>query len=135
MSLPLTALMLAVLLAIWLFVRKRRNDRPQTRQPGPKRSADQSAYHAVSIKFDANACDAARALEGRRFLSAAAPRLPLPDCDVLECRCRFVHHQDRRAGTDRRSPFGAGSFASGTGRFESDKRAGKDRRADDDDIF
>ncbi len=134
MNLPLTALMLVALLAIWLFVRKRQKGRPQTRQPGPNQSADQS-YHAVSIKFDAKACDAARALEGRRFLSAAAPRLPLPDCDVLECRCRFVHHQDRRAGTDRRSPFGAGSFGSGTGRFETDKRAGNDRRAEDDDIF
>ena len=135
MNLPLTALMLAVLLAIWLFVRKRNKHRPQTRQPGRKPNTDQSAYHAVSIKFDANACDAARALEGRRFLAAAAPRLPLPDCDVLECKCRFVHHQDRRAGTDRRSPFGAGSFGSRTGRFESDKRIGEDRRADDDELF
>lgn len=126
MYFALTALIVVALLAAWFIVRRRRRGRHEAPHPPLKNSRETSAYHAVSIKFADNACHAARQLEGRRFLSTAAPRLPLPGCDVLECRCRFVHHKDRRSGKDRRSPFGAGA-----GRFESEQRAGKDRRAND----
>ena len=131
-----TVLILVVLLGVWLIVRKRQQGEAEAPRPDSKRLKESTAYHAVSIKFDTNACNAAKALEGRRFLSTAAPKLPLPDCDVLDCKCRFVHHKDRRTGKDRRSPFGAGGFGAGSGRFESEQRAGKDRRADrDEDLF
>ena len=86
-------------------------------------------YHAVSIKFATSACRAARDMAGRRFLSGAAPRLPLPDCDVLECKCRFVHHADRRSGTDRRSQFQGGLKLTDTNTFERERRREPDRRA------
>lgn len=131
MSLPVTLSILAVLLLLWLFIRRRAHTRSADNEPAPavERHKQDSAYHAVSIRFSSNACHAARELEGRRFLSSAAPRLPLPDCDALECKCRFMHHGDRRSGRDRRSPFPATGFGGGSGVFEKERREGRDRRA------
>lgn len=128
-----TLLGLAVLLLIvWLVVRHR--GKSEEKQPAtPPKDTGNTAYHAVSIKFDKNACNAAKEMEGRRFLSSAAPRLPLPGCNGLECRCHFVHHKDRRAPRDRRSPFAAAGFGgSATGSFEKERRARSDRRKGDD---
>jgi len=119
-----------VLLLVWLFLRRRGNKS----EPAETTVDDstKSAYHAVSIKFDRNACEAAQKMSGRRFLSSAAPRLPLPECNVLECQCRFAHHEDRRSSKDRRSPFGAAGFGGGTGSFEKERREKSDRRKDTD---
>ena len=53
-------------------------------------------YHAVSIITGEEACEAAKACTGERFLSRGAPRLPLPGCDRTDCRCHYAHHTDRR---------------------------------------
>ncbi|MEJ2127427.1 MAG: hypothetical protein P8X81_01120 [Woeseiaceae bacterium] len=130
MNPPVLALILVVLLLIWLLVRRRQGTADKTSDnPAPRVSQKNTAFHAVSIKITSNACKAARDLEGRRFLSSAAPRLPLPECDVLECNCRFAHHEDRRTGKDRRSPFRPGGFGAASGRYEQEQREGKDRRA------
>ncbi len=125
-----------VLLVLWLFVRNRGQSK-ETSAPEKPKATEATAYHAVSIKFDSNACEAAKKMSGRRFLSTAAPRLPLPDCNALECRCRFAHHKDRRAAKDRRSPFGAAGYAGGTGSYEKERRESRDRRkeADLDDFY
>jgi len=124
-----------VLLLIWLIVR-RRNQSQETPAPTETKAAENTAYHAVSIKFDENACNAAKEMGGRRFLSTAAPRLPLPECNALECRCHFAHHKDRRAGKDRRSPFVAVGHSGRTGSFEKERRERQDRRKDTDlDVF
>jgi hypothetical protein len=115
-----------VLMIVWWFYRHRA--RADAEQQQANADTGSTAYHAVSIKLAANACEAAREMSGRRFLSSAAPRLPLPECDALDCRCRFVHHKDRRSGTDRRSPFAAAGFGGGTGSYEKERRAGIDRR-------
>jgi hypothetical protein len=115
-----------VLLLVWLFLRHRGNKDEPTETA--VEDSGKSAFHAVSIKFDKNACEAAQKMSGRRFLSSAAPRLPLPECDVLECNCRFAHHKDRRASKDRRSPFAAAGFGGGTGSFEKERREKSDRR-------
>lgn len=120
-----------VLLGIWLFVR-RRSQTKEIPQPSDVRDTGDATYHAVSIKFEANACDAAKEMAGRRFLSRAAPRLPLPECNALECRCRFAHHDDRRRGKERRSPFSAARYSDGTGSFETERRERLDRRKDAD---
>ena len=127
----LTLLGLVVVLVVaWLFLRNRgQGDEAQTQSTLTDTGA--AAYHAVSIKFDEKACEAARAMSGRRFLSSAAPRLPLPECDALDCRCRFVHHKDRRTGKDRRSPFAAAGYGGGTGSFEKERREKTGRRRDD----
>jgi len=67
----------------------------------PKRPAPgkTSAWHAVSIIAGPQACAAAQAFGLRRFLSGAAPRLPLAECTQSDrCQCRYRHHADRRAG-------------------------------------
>lgn len=120
-----------VLLVLWLFVR-RRSQSQKAPEPAKLKASGDTTYHAVSIRFDAKACDAAKEMSGRRFLSNAAPRLPLPDCNALECRCRFAHHKDRRAGKDRRSPFAAAGYSGGTGSYEQERRESRDRRKDAD---
>lgn len=134
MSLTTLALILVLLLLIWLFIRRRAANKAKSTPP-PRTKSKNSAYHAVSIKFSGNACEAAREMEGRRFLSSAAPRIPLPDCDVLNCTCRFAHYQDRRARQDRRSPFGPGGIGGSTGKYQQEQREGKDRRKSDDEDF
>lgn len=132
MDITFLVLMALLALAIWFFVR--------IRQSGTgRRSVDSAArdaatrYHAVSIKTTSKSCAAAKDLLGRRFLSPEAPRLPLPDCDAPECKCRFVHHKDRRGDKDRRSPFSPAGFGGGTGNYEKEKRARNDRRDNEDD--
>ena len=59
-------------------------------------------YHAVGIAPGSACCKAVTELTGRRYLSAEAPKIPLPTCDAESCQCRFVHFEDRREGEDRR---------------------------------
>lgn len=128
MNLLMAALVLVALLAVWLLLRRRQASKSTAEKPVTLAGGAGTAYHAVSIKFSSDACSAAKDLDGRRFLSSAAPKLPLAECDVLECKCRFVHHKDRRAGKDRRSPFAPSGFGSATGSYQAEQREGKDRR-------
>jgi hypothetical protein len=60
-------------------------------------------FHAVTVVAGTNACEQAKALKDVRLLSVDAPRLPMRDCDRQDqCECRFVKHDDRRAGPRRR---------------------------------
>lgn len=123
-----------ILIVAWLFLRRRKSAVAPP-EPNSLLETGSGRYHAVSIKFDSNACEAANAMSGRRFLSAAAPRLPLPGCDAPECNCRFAHHKDRRSGSDRRSPFAAAGFGGGTGSFEQERREKAGRRKEDAENF
>lgn len=124
-------LVLALILSVaWLVLRIRRGRAElQEVRPG-KAMTETSAFHAISIKYSRDACDAAKALTGRRFLSSEPPRLPLPGCDGRDCHCQFNHHSDRRSGSERRSPFNPGTIPSGTGIHNVERRQGKDRRED-----
>ena len=131
-----TILLLAilVLLVVWMFARRRANERVETPVRRERRVATSStAYHAVAIKAGPHACAAANEIAGTRYLSAEAPTLPLPDCNVVDCQCSFVHYKDRRTGKDRRSPFSPAGSPATTGRFETERRAGSDRRENSDD--
>ncbi len=125
-------LILGLLVAVWWLVRKRREASSEVSRPKLRSKSSNSQFHAVSIKYSGRACAAAKDLTGRRFLATAAPKLPLPECDILECSCRFAHHEDRRAQKDRRSPFGPGGLAGSTGTFKAEQRAGSDRRRRED---
>jgi hypothetical protein len=62
-----------------------------------------SPWHAVSIVTKSRSCEAARSLRATRFLSAAAPRLPLEGCPVKDsCPCAYKHHADRRGPARRK---------------------------------
>ncbi|MGB5334127.1 MAG: hypothetical protein WBN07_00790 [Woeseiaceae bacterium] len=123
----ITALLLSV---SWLVIRIRRNKSERLAETRilNRKAETSSAFHAVSLKYSAAGCDAAKAMTGRRFLSGAAPRLPLPGCDATECRCSFAHHSDRRSGRDRRSPFNPANPSGGTGTFRVERRDRRDRR-------
>jgi len=122
-------LIVALLVAIWWLLRKRKNTAADEQQSSAaKPQSTNTQFHAVSIKTAGHACKAAQEMSGRRFLATAAPKLPLPECDVLECNCRFAHHDDRRNHKDRRSPFGPGGVAGSTGAYSSEQRSGSDRR-------
>ena len=127
----------AVVLITWLYLRRRSEARKaQEVAVASAKKPENTAFHAVSIKFGQHACAAAKGMTGQRFLASEAPQIPLPDCDVTACECRFTHHGDRRSGKDRRSPFGAGSVGGGTGRFDAERRQKSDRRKSrDDDLF
>jgi hypothetical protein len=127
-------LLVVGLLIAWFFYRQGL-DKPEERKdrrisPAQK---DRAKYHAVSIKPGAYACSAANEIAGQRFLATEAPNLPLPGCDAAECDCHFTHHNDRRTGKDRRSPFTSGGLAAATGTFAGERRKGEDRRDDSDD--
>ena len=132
-----TVLLLLVvgLLIAWLFYRQGL-DKPEERRDRRMSPAlkDKSKYHAVSVKPGAYACSAANQIAGQRFLASEAPTLPLPDCDAAECDCHFIHHDDRRAGKDRRSPFTSGGVAAATGSFPGERRKGQDRRDEADEF-
>lgn len=121
----------AVLIIAWLYLRKR-GAAAKEREVTNASPQQDTSYHAVSIRFSEGACAAAKGMTGRRFLSNAAPRLPLPECDAAVCECRFAHHKDRRSGKDRRSPFASGRLAGSTGRYEAERREGIGRRKTDD---
>ena len=131
-----TVLLLLVvgLLIAWYFYRQGL-DKPEERKERRISPAlrNSSKYHAVSVKPGAYACSAANNIAGERFLASQAPSLPLPDCDASECECHFVHHNDRRTGKDRRSPFTSGGVAAATGTFSGERRKGDDRRDESDD--
>lgn len=59
-------------------------------------------YHAVSIEAGPYCAETKNRYGGVRFLSKEAPPIPLPSCNRANCGCRYVHHEDRRAGIDRR---------------------------------
>jgi hypothetical protein len=63
----------------------------------------QLKYRGVEVVATGDACEASRALQGMRLLTAEAPRqLPLPDCDRPDaCRCIYRHFDDRRQGPRR----------------------------------
>jgi hypothetical protein len=54
-------------------------------------------WHAVSIVPRGMCCELVKSLRSSRFLSAEAPRLPLPECSMpSSCTCAYRHYADRR---------------------------------------
>lgn len=104
---------------------------------GPKDPAGKAAksgkqparnrWHAVAIVPGPGHCKAAESAKGRRFLSSEAPLLPLRECDVAACTCKYRHHEDRR-GAARRSEESAGGQRPRKG---ADRRGNRGRRETD----
>lgn len=63
-----------------------------------KATPRRNPFRATSISIPEDACAAAQALDGDRFLvdGGEIPGLPLPGCDAAACHCTYLHHQDRR---------------------------------------
>ena len=91
------------------------------------RRVSRNRWHAVMIEAPANACDAAQACKGERFLSGDAPLLPLRECDAKRCECRYRHYEDRRGDSRRRDKKGAAQ----QDREQTNRRVKRGRRASD----
>lgn len=116
----------------WLGRILGRSSRPgrdtEPRQSPSTRTTPRNPFHAVSIAVGRETCRQVEALIGTRFLARDAPKLPLKNCDNPACRCRYVHHDDRRVEDDRRlrDLWRLGKVNAG-----DDRRRAKGRRAAD----
>ncbi|MCG9695798.1 hypothetical protein [Shewanella sp. Isolate11] len=69
-------------------------DKPPVAQPVNLSSTH--PYHSVEIVDDTGKCKNALTLKGKRYLSQEAPTLPLFGCKNSDCRCHYIHFEDRR---------------------------------------
>jgi hypothetical protein len=91
-------------------------------------------YHAVSCRSGVGSCEAVEEINGERFLVEVAPQLPLDACAKERCKCKYLHHQDRRDNDDdRRALYGIKSeFYEYTSK--QDRRVKRGRRASDGEV-
>lgn len=91
------------------------------------KDARREPWHAVRLVPGPRSCATVEALRSQRFLSAEAPRLPLPGCALrATCACVYRHYADRRAGPRRAVERG---FV--PARTDDERRQRADRRADE----
>jgi len=112
------AVSILILLAFCIVAIKRKsvNGNPGTlgfnggnalNNPTRKEIAPRKRWRATSVVHDEKACDAVKAIGGKRFLDTDRniPKLPLPNCSATRCNCKYASHEDRRDSTeDRRIP-------------------------------
>lgn len=80
--------------------------RKSSRRKPPVRTLSH-LFHGIAIEPCDGACEAARSLNGSRFLSEDAPRLPLDGCTSAgACRCVYRHFADRRTDVRREADLG-----------------------------
>jgi hypothetical protein len=101
---------LAVAIVLRLATRPGKRMRPKSAQSktssSSRRDRSSTQWRAVEIAPGLMSCDAAGKLAGKVFLASESPRLPLDGCIEKDCRCKYVHLQDRRDGGDRRIELG-----------------------------
>ncbi len=115
----------------YLFKVKPRSGRKAVTSRAKADSQTASRYSAVSIQCSGAECQAARAVQGMRFLGEDAPNLPLNDCTSPKCICRYSHYDDRRSSLlDRRVLAHSMKEDLGSSR-SNDQREGLGRRASD----
>jgi len=114
----LLVLLIVVIAAVgaYLWYRSKMTAHPAA---APKQTA--SSYHAVTIRYHKDACLAVRELDGKKFLSNKAPRLPVQGCTMQNCGCKYVHYDDRRT-EGRRAALGAYKFSGVQQRARPDRR-------------
>ena len=97
-----------------------------------QRDRSSTQWRAVKIAPGLISCGAAGKLAGKVFLSRESPQLPLDGCIEKDCRCKYVHLDDRRDGSDRRIELGdLGAFfpVSQTERRQTTGRRSRDLAA------
>ncbi|WP_299066335.1 hypothetical protein [Accumulibacter sp.] len=107
----------------WLWWVRRRDKTRTLSTAGP---TTPQPYRCVAIRPGQEACPGVRSLAGRRFLVPAAPPLPLANCAVASCQCRYAHFADRRDDERRHSNALLRGLTPHTGNI--DHRSGRDRR-------
>jgi hypothetical protein len=91
---------LLVLVVALLFIRRRKQQKQQAENVPAKPVKPYAAVRIRPIKH--HSCDAAYEASYKIFLVREAPILPLRDCNQPgQCRCSYVHYDDRRHGSRR----------------------------------
>jgi hypothetical protein len=106
---------IAAIVAVWWYRTK------LAAHPPAGTHQESNPFHAVTIRYRKNACDAVWTLEGKKFLANEAPRLPVQGCTTQNCGCRYVHYDDRRA-EERRAEFRASQHNGEQRRSRQDRR-------------
>jgi len=120
-------LFLILIVGAALFLVLRSRSKAAAAPPKPRYK-----YEGLAFEAEQHCCTAARYMNGRRYLIAEAPKVPLADCtDPALCKCKLRHIKDRRSGDDRRTVVGALSTEMPIGDERSNKRTGRDRRKED----
>ena len=125
----LAVVIFAVLAAVW-----QRHTHYKKRQALIDKEARKqlNKLHCVEIRAGLNACESVKLLNDRRLLSDEAPLIPLPDCNIQQCTCRYAHFDDRRQH-DRRNPYG--QWTSIPPALTGERRSRNDRRKSPDNTF
>ena len=107
----------------------RRNSPARTRSATARAERSTTQWRAVKIAPGLFCCDAVGKLTGQVFLATESPQLPLAGCDEKDCRCKYIHLEDRRSGGDRRLELGElGAFLPAS---QTERRQVGGRRATD----
>ncbi|MBO1271877.1 hypothetical protein J3L11_09525 [Shewanella sp. 4t3-1-2LB] len=124
-----TFLLLAIMLLGYLF-RHRWSGNQRHKETRTKTvSAKILPFRAVSIECLGFPCKAVSKLSNKRFLPNDAPSLPLATCNNASCKCRYIHHEDRRAhNSDRRLKIGIVTDLYGTLGEKERRQKTADRR-------
>ena len=97
-------------IAFYLLLAKLLSRRPpgvrSARSVPEEGEREDTRWRAVRVAPGLICCDAVSKLDGQVFLSRISPKLPLDGCDARDCRCKYVHLEDRRSGGDRRAALG-----------------------------
>ena len=130
----MAALIVSLVITYWFVKsRKKTSSRAQRTKTEIRRYSDRkSTFHAVSIKPGGCGCEAVNAMGSERYLtSGAVPTLPVPNCTLLTCTCRYVHHDDRRSRQgNRRAAFSMQTDMYGVS-GEKERRGRRGRRYTD----
>ncbi|MDH5356620.1 MAG: hypothetical protein OEY09_19415 [Gammaproteobacteria bacterium] len=118
-----------------ILIKEAHNKSPAAKQsiitaPKPtSQRAVKSQWRAIKVERGLTCCRQVELIEGKLFLLAEAPTLPLAQCDSKECSCKYMHLDDRRAGDDRRE---SNEYDDVLYRQSNpERRSGKGRRAAD----
>ncbi|MEI8257229.1 MAG: hypothetical protein WCJ30_16265 [Deltaproteobacteria bacterium] len=70
---------------------------PRLEKAGGEHVRLTNPWHAVSVVPGSACCLGVREVAGKRYLSSEQPPpLPLKDCPMIGCTCRYRHYDDRR---------------------------------------
>ena len=101
---------LVVAIVLRMAIRPGKRVRPKRSQStissASQRDRSSTQWCAVKIAPGLISCDAAGKLADKIYLSMESPQLPLDGCTEKDCRCKYVHLDDRRDGGARRIELG-----------------------------
>lgn len=122
----LTTLLIVISGGLLLFFYQKRKVamRQKSKLANSSSTFERSQYRCAIIETQHFHCRAVKKIAGQPILVAHAPVLPLADCDVSSCDCRYVRREDRRE-EDRRTPY---PTMADTISNINDQREKKDRR-------